>query len=67
MEQRQISDLSERLEIYFTQLKKQVEALERDNHEIRQLLIKHVVTMSPMGPLSWSADNYRQTGSYHHF
>ena len=42
MEQRQISDLSERLEIYFTQLKKQVEALERDNHEIRQLLIKHV-------------------------
>ena len=31
---------------------KQVEALERDNHEICQLLIKHVVTMSPTGPLS---------------
>ena len=63
----------EELKAEVQQLKLRVEALEEENHELRQLFIKQVVEspteglMDPYQPKPWCSDHYAKTGSYYHY
>ena len=56
------------------QLKRRIEIMEEENHELRQMFIRHIVTAYPTlmtptddSPKPWCSDHYNTTAGYHHY